>query len=370
MWAWAPCVRRVARLFLRPVNPMKPDNLRCLVVLAASSVLSAQVAVVPSDHTTIEGSSNDNRFPFSAGVARFQAIYSNWDVKIPNGAQIKKIGVRADAATASAGHQIQVEVTMAMTTNYGNPSRTFATNHEVNPVVVFAKKIVALPPIAKHTGSGASPATVMLTLDTPYTYDASKHLVVDYRVYGNDNGNQPWAYTIDRASFYSERETFGQSCNTSGALTPVHSVSGAELGGGWTMSLTKGLPNADGALMLGVSNTTWNGAMLPISLGFLGAANCSLWIGPIVTVPIRLSAAGNFSATLRPPFDLSFYGGKVYTQIVFADLFAPGSIVSTNGAAATLGVAPQMKVVTATNNADATTGSVSISPGYVSVFEF
>lgn len=341
-----------------------------LGLAAASPFLSAQVAVFPSDHTAVEGSSSETRFPFSAGVARYQAIYSNWDLKVPNGAQIRKIGVRADAATASVGHQIQVEVTMAQTTNYDNPSRTFATNHEANSVVVFSKKIVALPPIAKHTGSGPSPTTVMLTLDTPYTYDASKHLVVDYRVYGNDNGNQAWAYAIDRASFYSERETFGQSCDTSGAKTPEHTVSGAELGGSWTISLTKGLPNADGALMLGISNSSWNGATLPISLGFLGATNCSLWIGPVVSVPVRLNSGGNLSVTLRPPFELSFYGGKVYTQIAFADLFAPGSIVTTNGAAATLGVAPQMKVLTANNNADATTGSLSNSPGYVSVFEY
>ena len=122
--------------------------------------------------------------------------------------------------------------------------------------------------------------------------------------------------------------------------------------------------------MLGISNTTWNGINLPISLGFLGAGSCSLWIGPLVSVPVRLNSSGNLSVSLRPPLDLSFYGGKVYTQIVFADLFAPGSIVSTNGAAATLGVAPQMKVLSANNNADATTGSLTNSPGYVSVFEY
>ena len=70
----------------------------CSVGMVAGVVAGQNYTVFPSDHTgtppnaTIPGGTYENYAPFSYGIARQMIYYDAWDVQIPNGRAISKIG--------------------------------------------------------------------------------------------------------------------------------------------------------------------------------------------------------------------------------------------------------------------------------------
>jgi hypothetical protein len=354
---------------------MNPTPLRTAILLAALALPTALRAqnyqVFPSDHTTVEGYSYESGFPFAFGVARCMAVYSVWDLQIPNGAMITKVGIRPDEAASATGHRIQLEILMGHTDKeLSQLDRTFDNNFLATPVTVFRQQIVQLPNLTAST-PGPQTTPVLITLDTPFQYQAGYSLIVDYRVYANDNGNQSFTYPVDLTNFYSDKQSFGTGCQTSTSTTPTLTTSGAQLGGYWSIYATDCLAYAPALVLVGRNNTNHMGVPLPFDMGPLGAPGCNIYVEFVMALPTAMNSSGRHTARFTIPKMIGLYGIPVFGQYLIGDPFANNlGVVSTNGVSATLGIASQMSYIYRRGDATATSGSVYQERGQVSVIEY
>lgn len=339
--------------------------------LLAASLSAQTTAIFPTDHATVEGSSSSSDFPFAGGVGRNQGIYSRHFLNIPNGATITHVGIRPDAASTAVGRQIQLEIRMGHSTNeIASVSSSFATNYATPQTTVFTQKIIRLPDLV---GANPGPATqnVLIQLDTPFVYDRSMNLIVDYIITANDNGNSAFTYPTDLASWVASRTQFGTSCTHSNARVPVLNTSNGYANGSWTISLTNGLQNAPYVRHIGAGITNHLGIPLPFSLNGLGAPGCSLLVEFPVALSGRTTTSGTASTNIPVPNWIELYGLTFYAQDLILDLFANSlGVVTTNAVSTTLGIEPQFTYVDAANNPLATSGSRRTRNGSVSVFRY
>lgn len=134
--------------------------------------------------------------------------------------------------------------------------------------------------------------------------------------------------------------TFGQGC-AGASGTPILAFSGTpDLGAAVTATVTNTDPLVDsfGVLMLGVSDTSWNGTPLPVDLGLAGLPGCALRIAP----ELQFSLTTNFGTAallLAIPNQVPFLGASFYGQYFAFDATAAngGGIVTTNGARMRIG---------------------------------
>lgn len=343
------------------------------VVFAAASLphLAAQtVAVFPSDHATVEGSSYQSSFPFSNGISRQQAIYHRRDLTIPNGARITKVGVRQDAASGSIGYRVQLEVQMGQTTLdpravSNSVTGTFATNYTGSPTTVFARRIVDLPTLAA-TSARPSPVNVTITLDAPFIFNNGQNLIVDWMTPANANGNQAFAYYMDSATPISPTSEFGTACRTSGNQTPRCSFQPSVVGNYCSVSLQNSSGSSPSTLFLGVTPQS-----PPVPLDSIGMNGCFLHVNPMLDLPVTTNSGGYSNSSFPIPNELFYIRRTIVAQYVSADLFANSlGLISSNGAQVTFGAYPLMTVVVANGSTTATSGSVYRDNGAVTVFEY
>ncbi|MBL8900607.1 MAG: hypothetical protein JNM84_23450 [Planctomycetes bacterium] len=348
---------------------------RTLTALSAAlltTALSAQTTVIfPPDHATVEGSSSSSDYPYAGGVGRNQGIYSRHFLNIPNGATITHVGIRPDAASTATGRQIQLEIRMGhCTLDIASVSSTFANNYATPAVTVFTQKIVTLPDL---TGANPGPSTqyILMQLDTPFVYDATKNLIVDYIISANSAGNVAFTYPTDVASWIATRTTFGTSCTHSNGRVPALNTSNGFVNGTWNISLTNGLQNSPYTMHVGAGTSSWAGIPLPFPLDGLGAPNCSLLVEFPVTLSGRTSTSGTASIAAPVPNWIELNDVTFYAQVLILDLFANSlGVITTNGASTTFGIEPQFTYVDAANNPMAASGSRRIRNGHVGVFRY
>lgn len=342
-------------------------------LLLAGALGAQTVALFPFDHVNREGSSSITNRPLSAGISRVQIAYSRFRLGMPNGAVIRRLGFRPDVAGTGAGRQVVVEIVMghaAPTVLNTGMSTTFSSNYSTTPVTVYTPKALTLPTIPA-AASGPNNNFVWIPLDTPFTYDNTQNLVVEYRVTANSNGNAAFSYALDAGAAVTPTGTFGAACQTSGNTTPALTAGAATVGANWNHSLTNGPASSSGILLIGVSNTTFNGVPLPFPLASLGATGCSLSVSADLSVPVATNTSRSFSLNVAIPNVPPMAGQTFYTQAVLADLFANSlGLVTSNGGSAGIGVAPQASAVVATGSATALTGTRTNNFGLVSLFEF
>ena len=133
---------------------------------------------------------------------------------------------------------------------------------------------------------------------------------------------------------------FGTGCGGASG-TPQLALSGLpDLGAtvNATITQTDPLQNLFGVLMVGVSDTTWNGAPLPLDLGLVGIPGCSLR----VAADLQFSLSTNFGSATLPlaiPNQAPFLGASFYLQHFALDATATNGaqIVTTNGARMRIG---------------------------------
>jgi hypothetical protein len=339
--------------------------------LLAGSLAAQTTIIFPPDHATREGSSSSSDYPYAGGVGRNQGIYSRHFLNIPNGATITHVGIRPDAASTATGRQLQLEIRMGhCTLDIGSVSSTFANNYDSPPVTVFTQKIVTLPDLV---GANPGPSTqyILMQLDTPFVYDATKNLIVDYVITANSAGNVAFTYPTDLASWIASRTTFGTSCTHSNGRVPALNTSNGFANGTWTISLTNGLQNAPYTMHIGAGTSNWAGIPLPFPLDGVGAPGCSLLVEFPVNLSGRTSTSGTATINAPVPNWIELYGMTFHAQVLILDLFANSlGVVTTNGASTTFGIEPQFTYVDAANNPNATTGSRRIRNGSVGVFRY
>jgi hypothetical protein len=348
---------------------MKHSFLSCVALATAAAAQTT--TVFPWDHGTREGYTYASNWPVSAGISRAQLIYSKWRTPIPNGAQISRVGIRPDVLGTGQGYQLQLEIWMAHSENiHSSASGTFANNYATPAVRVFDQRIFSLPTMPA-VPTGPNPNYVWFPLDRSFTYDRSKHLIVEYRISANSNGNAAFSYLIDYADYVSDTVTFGTACPTSGQRMPAMSTQPAHAGGSLSVTLSNAPASSAGAMLFGLSRTTWSGVPLPLPLAFLGAGTCSLQVSIDVTVPIMTNTGGAFSAYVPVPDVLALYGTWFHVQSAVGDLFAnPAGFVTSASAGSQIGVLPQATIISAVGSATAPTGSRAVNYGLVSLFEY
>ena len=91
------------------------------VLALAGASLAQNFTIYPSDHTgtspnlTLPGSTFAYHAPFSYGIARQMLFYDAWDVRIPTGRAIGRLGFPRDESITSTGCSILLKLQMAMT---------------------------------------------------------------------------------------------------------------------------------------------------------------------------------------------------------------------------------------------------------------
>jgi hypothetical protein len=104
---------------------------------------------------------------------------------------------------------------------------------------------------------------------------------------------------------------FGTACAGSNG-TPTTGAGGIPGVGGVVSYTTDGGPLAMPALLyVGASRSSWNTIPLPLDLGFVGAAGCSVLTDPTFGLPLTTNAQGRVSGQLRIPADVGMLGAAV-----------------------------------------------------------
>ena len=110
----------------------------------------------------------------------------------------------------------------------------------------------------------------------------------------------------------------GTGCGAVGNI-PAHDVTGApDIGRTLTYSVNRALSYGGAVLTLGLSKTAWNGAPLPLDLGVIGAAGCTMYAEPLVTFFTGANAAGeaSWSFVFNQP---GMRNNWVYSQVYVLD---------------------------------------------------
>lgn len=131
--------------------------------------------------------------------------------------------------------------------------------------------------------------------------------------------------------------TYGTGCGPTGGV-PRHSVLGTpEYGQTLQFAVEDAPPRSACTVMIGLSNTSFNGGALPLDLRSLGAPGCRLLADPMITMPTV--ADGNGTALASQRYDIpALRGVRLYSQFL---VLRPGynalGAVFSNGANTRLG---------------------------------
>lgn len=343
--------------------------------LAACGLTLSLLAALPAQQQTtlnttlptFVGSPSTNNLPFGQPKIRYQQWYDGTQLRRGTQGPVRITSLTFFGGLPT-GESLDILVTMA----HGGPGLygTFVNN--------LVKDVTVVHPRAALSYVGNT-QTLTIPFTTDFVFDGSSSVVVDIRIYNNAN-NQPFQYsaasTIAKASntfrqfFVGNADAtssagvgstghyglvtqfnyqtggayrYGLGCPGGRGITPEASTNAVPLPGltTFTQLLEKAGSNYPAMFILGASPSTWNGAPLPLSLGFMGAPNCFLEASLDIYVPVMTvgSGPGAGSAKLLTPIPAvgSLAGLRAYTQWVVFDKRSGNGVLST--------AAPLMQVI-------------------------
>lgn len=348
---------------------MNPIRLLPAVALF-SGLLAQNVATFPSDHATIPvGYSSQSTFPYSYGVSRVMAVYEAWDLTVPNGHQITRIGFRAHGTTVALGKSLQLEVRMGTTLQTAASLVTnFDNNYLAPPTTVFGPALFTLPDL----NTGVNPIQeVWLNLTTPYNYDATKNLIVEWRITANSNAGASFSYPLDRVQFDSPISSGLPGCMHSGNQAPRLLSRPTKVGGTWYNDLSNAPANQMAVLFLSLGAplqpqyplSTFIPGIAPSCVGQLSVQN-------LFTVATTANASGSHTFSVPIPNQRGFNDLLFSSQTVCFDFFSPGGVVVSNGDQIRIGIDPAMTVLWNQGSATAATGSAYRNYGMLTMFGY
>ncbi len=352
------------------MNHFRPSLLSIAAACAcfAASSTAQNIVHVPSDTLGRSAITSESRYPIANGANRTLMLFENYDTLIPNGRSISRIGFRLDEARTAAGAQVLLEIYMSNTqVTSSGLDLNFGTNFTSARTLVKSMGSVSLPPI---TAANAG-ALVWINLDTPFVFDASQNLLVDFVVTANNQGSVAFTYPLDRARFYSPTTDSGGACNTSAGSLPALSSIAAPLGGNWTLRGTNMPGNAPTALLFGIDGIQAVGTPLQL---FRPAAQvqCEIFVNPaaVSTVTVTTNSSGGINFSLPIPDDISLLRLPLTVQALHLDFFAQGKLVTSNAHEMVLGVNPAVSFIAASSGPAATRANViRRNSGIVTVFD-
>lgn len=336
----------------------------CSALLLSTGLLAQASIVFPSNHTNIQnGSSYNPSWPFSNGITRVQFVYEDWDLSLPNNTPITRIGFRQDGAQSGASHLLQLEVRMGGTNaTASNLSSTYDNNYVGAPAIVVPQGVFTLPTL----NSGSPSSIVWVNLTTPYMY-TSGNLLVEFRVYGNNNANSAFTYPLDVATFVSTVTAGVQGCQNSGGQRAVLTSNPTQVGNYWYLSLSSAPANTPLALFvapdqqLSAPYSLQSLGLDPSCMGQLPLANFASFSG-------STNSGGGASWQVQVPNNLAFNNFTISSQAAILDFFVPGSLVVSNADQVQFGIAPACSMLYSQGSATAATGSVLNNFGIVTLF--
>lgn len=333
------------------------------IALSLTASLAAQSIIYPSSHQNIaNGSSYNGSWPFSAGISRAQFVYEDWDLNIPANTPITRIGFRQDSTQAAATQLLQLEVrigtTLATATTISN---TFDNNFSGAPTTVFPLGLFTLP-----TLTSTSNAIIWVNFNAPWVYPGG-NLLAEFRVYGNNNGNQGFYYPLDLGTFVSPLNHGVPGCPHSGNQTPVLTNSATQIGSNWYMTLSGAPAGTAVALFISAGQPLVPG----YSLGVLGLQpSCLGQLSPtgLASFSASTSGSGSVQWNVPVPYNLALNNYTISSQAVAFDFFSTGFLVVSNGDSVRFGVSPAETMVYASGSATAATGSPYANFGIITLF--
>jgi hypothetical protein len=340
-----------------------------IATLALGWALPAQgTATFPSDHASIaNGASSTTWFPYAYGISRIQAVYEAWDLTVPAGHAITRIGFRQEGSTASTGHQLQLQVLMGPTDKTAaDITTTYASNYFAPPTSVFGPALFTLPSLTSSTTGNI----VWLQLTTPFTPPAGHNLLVEFVVIANNNAGAQFTYYLDAANFVSVVTSGSPGCPHSGNQTPHLQSRPTEVGGPWYCDLSQAPANQlvvwfihFGAMVPQYPLSPFIGGIAPTCQGQLSLTN-------LATVTATASANGSHTFSANVP-NSRFYNDLILSsQVACLDFFAPGGVAVSNADQMQIGIEPAMSVIFSQGSSTALTGSVYRNYGVITLFDY
>ena len=137
---------------------------------------------------------------------------------------------------------------------------------------------------------------------------------------------------IFRAQFTS----YGSGCVGSQGVPTLSITEMPRIGQDFEIALTDVPTNKTGFLLLGSSNTSWNGVPLPLSLPF--QPKCSVLVSAQTVVRLSTGPSTTLKWGFPMPNNPAMLGGSFYSQAMFLDaVFFLPRIAMTNGGHAVIG---------------------------------
>jgi hypothetical protein len=342
---------------------MKSYAFTCLVALTGAAA-AQNVATFPSDHAAIpNGRGSIYWFPYSYGVSRMMAVYESWDVTVPAGRQINRIGVRGEGTTLSYGKSLQLEVRMGQTEK---TSANLLSNYDANyfgaPTTVFGPALFTLPDLNNVLNPNPNGNMVWLNLTTPYTFDPTKNLLVEWRILANNNGGASFQYYLDSADFESPITTGPQGCQHSGSQIPELLSRRTAVGDTWYCDLSNAPANQLAIWFVNVSQPLVPqyslAALLP---GIAPACQGQVGFNNLFSVSATTGSSGYEVFSVPIPNRRVFNNLILSSQVLCSDFFAPGGFVVSNGDQIEIGIEPATAIIYHQGSATNATGSVALN---------
>lgn len=253
--------------------------------------------------------------PGERGV-RFQiGTQSNQQLRLYRGNQSYVVASLSSAGGISGGNWVRVRVVMDLTANSGAGSGSVFVQNLSQGAPGFTP-VPLLQDVDLALDQNAFDATNPLLWDALWLHFEGATYELDNVEVGRGGYSQP----------------FGQGC--AGASGTVSLIANGTFSTGSTVDFVSDnhAANAIGVAVFGLSDQSWSGVPLPLSLDpVFGTVGCQLYTDPVVTIAAFTSASA--PATLTTPFVIppfSWTGLTCYVQHAVLEP-VPGGISFSNG---------------------------------------
>lgn len=307
--------------------------------------------------------------PLAGGVGRYQQWYaaSDLDDYLPEPMRIDRVEFFAGSGPSAIATTIDCEILLGHGQTFG-VTGSFDNNFASAPVVVA-------PRTNRQLTAGAPGAVVMnIPFATLFTWDRQRPLLMEIRVYGNGQANQPFSYTFRGSTVafgktsrvYQAGSTgaatgtvasntgmltrftarpgalvdFGAGCVGGGGFTPKNVILEVPQPGIlWTHQLTQAAPQQLALWVIGADRNMIDGIPLPIDFPQLlgtGPSGCMLRTNIIVSgfhVTVGGAPGAGFAtfSWQLPPIG-NYVGDHWYSQWFVLDPICPnGLLTATQG---------------------------------------
>jgi hypothetical protein len=345
-------------------------------LLLALGLAAQNVAIYPANYVNVtDGPLSSQNLPLANGTGRGQLVYEQWNLTVPLGSSITRVGFRQDQGTTAmdTGRALQLEIRLGYTTaTSANLDTNMDNNFAGAPVTVFGPAIYQLPNL-RDTANPLQDGRFFVNFTTPFVYSPAQNqnLLVEYRVYGNSAGGSSFTYRLDRADFYSPVQDGPVGCPHSGGSRPVLALSPVRTGGQFFASISSAPSNNLGVLVMAAGSPLVTPYSLqPFVPGIAPACQGQVPVAGALTLTGITSSSGSLSFFFNVPNQRIPYNDMVLgCQAALFDLFAPGGVVVSNGSQVQIGILPQSSIVWGSGPPGSVTTGFS-SPRYCPVAFF